>query len=123
MNLKDFYLSPEGRVTRREYWQRLFLPTFGLVFVAVILDNIFGWTPRYLPWGVLTVLASWLLFYPSIVVTVKRLHDHNKTGWWFLIYLVPFAGWVWQIIECGCLRGTAGDNRYGPDPVQIPATL
>ena len=60
--------------------------------------------------------------YPTIIVLVKRLHDHNKSGWWCLIYFIPIAGWVWALIECGFLRGTVGDNRYGPLPTTRPAT-
>jgi hypothetical protein len=59
MNWKEFYLLPEGRVTRGEWWQWLFLPTFGITLVTIILDNIFGWTFGYWPWGILTMLASW----------------------------------------------------------------
>jgi uncharacterized membrane protein YhaH (DUF805 family) len=87
----------------------------------------------------------------SIAVGVKRLHDRNKSGWYLLLfYLVPsilvvigvligafvedstiiatvlgllaFAIGVWTFVEMGCLRGTIGVNRYGPDPV-APATI
>jgi uncharacterized membrane protein YhaH (DUF805 family) len=116
MNWKEFYLLPEGRVTRGEWWQWLFLPTFGITLVTIILDNIFGWTFGYWPWGILTMLASWFLAYPTIFVSVKRLHDLNKTGWWYLFYVIPGAGWIWSFVELGCLRGTVGANRYGPDP-------
>ena len=76
-------------------------------------------------------------------VTIKRLHDRDKSGWWYLIYgIAPFAfflaaiyfwtaraleaasilfvlsfvGLIWAIFELGFLRGTAGPNRYGPAP-------
>jgi uncharacterized membrane protein YhaH (DUF805 family) len=116
----QFYLSPEGRVTRAEWWQKLFLPSFGLMFVTAILDAAFGLSSRHWPMGPISIVASWILLYPTIVVSVKRLHDHNKSGWWFLIYVVPVAGWFWQVVECGFLRGTLGDNRYGPDTLPPP---
>ena len=52
----------------------------------------------------------------GIGLSVKRLHDHDKSGLWFFVYFIPVAGFIWQLIECGLLRGTEGDNDYGPDP-------
>jgi uncharacterized membrane protein YhaH (DUF805 family) len=120
MNWKEFYLSPKGRVTRKEWWQWLVLPIIVLILGTTILDFAFGSASRGSPLGILTTFASWLTIYPEIIVSVKRLHDHDKSGWWYLVYLVPIAGWVWIFIECGCLRGTLGDNRYGPDPLPPP---
>ena len=62
---------------------------------------------------VFIVAATWI----SIAVAVKRYHDRNKSGWWVLIVLVPVIGGLWYLIECGFLRGTAGPNDYGPDPL------
>ena len=56
------------------------------------------------------------MIYPAVVVNIKRFHDRNKSGWWVLIALIPLVGALWIVIECGFLRGTVGDNRYGPDP-------
>lgn len=47
----------------------------------------------------------------------KRWHDHDKSGWWFLLSFVPYLGGLVSFVICGCLRGTRGPNRYGPDPV------
>jgi uncharacterized membrane protein YhaH (DUF805 family) len=82
-----------------------------------------------------------LLLIVGIFVGIKRLHDRNKSGWWLLLfYLVPmgfswisailsrngigalfalasFIVWIWALVELGCLRGTAGPNRYGEDPL------
>jgi uncharacterized membrane protein YhaH (DUF805 family) len=74
----------------------------------------------------------------GIAVGIKRLHDRDKSGWWLLVfYLGPsvlsglgastgfqvgfgiasFALALWAFVELGCLRGTAGANQYGPDPL------
>lgn len=50
-------------------------------------------------------------------MAIKRYHDRDKSGAWVLIQLVPFVGPFWYVIEAGCLRGTVGPNRYGPDPL------
>jgi uncharacterized membrane protein YhaH (DUF805 family) len=59
------------------------------------------------------ILVTWI----SIAVGIKRFHDRNKSGVWILIIFVPVIGGLWYLIECGFLRGTAGPNDYGPDPL------
>jgi uncharacterized membrane protein YhaH (DUF805 family) len=66
-------------------------------------------------WVLLLVPPSlWIV----LVVSVKRWHDRNKSGRWVLVNLVPVIGWLWQLIECGFLRGTVGPNRFGQDPLR-----
>ena len=52
---------------------------------------------------------------PGIAVSVRRLHDRDKSGWWLLIGFIPLIGGilllVWMVME-----GDRGDNRFGPDP-------
>ena len=64
------------------------------------------------------MVVNLLLFWPQVGVSVKRWHDRNKSGWWVLIALVPFVGWVWVLVENGFLRGDAGANRFGDPPSQ-----
>jgi uncharacterized membrane protein YhaH (DUF805 family) len=84
----------------------------------------------------LIALIVWIAIAISgVFVGIKRLHDRDKSGWWLvLFYLVPsvlsglsdqsvilplagFAISVWAFVELGCLRGTVGPNKYGPDPL------
>jgi uncharacterized membrane protein YhaH (DUF805 family) len=89
--------------------------------------------------GIGFFLLMLVIYIPLIVsavfVGIKRLHDRDKSGWWLLVfYLVPsvlngladlsaifslaaFAISIWAFVELGCLRGTQGPNRYGPDPL------
>jgi uncharacterized membrane protein YhaH (DUF805 family) len=63
------------------------------------------------------ILAMYpLVIWVSLAISVKRWHDLDKSGWWWLINFVPCIGPLWAFIETGCLRGTLGDNDYGPDP-------
>ncbi len=66
---------------------------------------------------ILVVLIALALVYPGINLGIKRFHDRDKSGWWVLIILVPIIGPIWYFIEAGCLRGTVGPNRFGPDPL------
>lgn len=52
---------------------------------------------------------------PGLAVSVRRLHDINKSGWWILISLVPCVGGLILLI-LDCIEGDPGDNQYGPNP-------
>lgn len=53
-------------------------------------------------------------FIPSLSVTVRRLHDTGRSGWWLLALLIPFGGII--IFVFSCLDSHPGDNRFGPNP-------
>ena len=61
------------------------------------------------------LLISIPFIWINLAMSVKRWHDRNKSSWWVLINAIPYIGGIWTFIECGCLRGTVGDNHYGPD--------
>ena len=105
------YVTFSGRARRPEYW---YWVLFGVLvaIVAGILDAvIFGANS-----GVFSGLSSLALLLPNLAVTVRRLHDTDRSGWWMLILLLPFVGAVVLFVFM-CLRGTAGLNRFGPEPM------
>ena len=59
-----------------------------------------------------------LLIWMEFALCIKRFHDHNSSGWWCLVLLVPAVGVVFFVVELGMMRGTKGDNNYGPDPIE-----
>ena len=64
-----------------------------------------------------TFSILWLLItIPFLSVTCRRLHDTNRRAWFLLLYFIPFLGVIWLLVLC-TLKGTEGDNRYGPDPI------
>jgi uncharacterized membrane protein YhaH (DUF805 family) len=89
--------------------------------VASVLDAGLGLMDPESGYGPVSIIATLVMIYPAIIVTIKRYHDRNKSGWWVLIALIPIVGAIWQIIELGFLRGTVGQNRFGSDPVATPA--
>lgn len=106
----------EGRINRAKFW-------LGIVVVNItlwILYGIAGATRSSAMWG-LVGLLSLLSIWPSLAISIKRWHDRDKSGWWVLIALVPFIGWLWALIETGFLLGTPGPNQYGPDPLVVDA--
>jgi uncharacterized membrane protein YhaH (DUF805 family) len=101
------YVGFSGRARRSEYW--FFALFCFLVDVAAsMLDAALGVR-------VLSVLAGLALVLPTLAVTVRRLHDTDRTGWWLLIGLVPVAG-VIVLLVFVCLDSQPFPNRYGPSP-------
>jgi uncharacterized membrane protein YhaH (DUF805 family) len=126
------YADFRGRSRRREYWLFILfnvLMGVALVLLGAILTGGFGGYDGTGDAPAIAILgfAPFILFYlavlvPSIAVQVRRLHDRGWSGWWllgfYLLSWVPVLGLILSIglIVVMCLPGTAGPNRFGPDP-------
>ena len=62
-----------------------------------------------------STVVSLGLFLPSLAVSIRRLHDIDRTGWWMLIIFTIIG--VLLLLAWDCIKGTTGSNRYGPDPL------
>ena len=71
---------------------------------------------RHWTYSPLNSLAGLALFLPGIAVSIRRLHDLDRTGWWLLLILTIIGGIV--LLAWFCMRGTVGPNRFGPDPLE-----
>ena len=71
----------------------------------------------YVGAGVL-VLAGLILFLPSLALAVRRLHDTGKSGWWYLIGVIPIVSYIGGLVLLVfyCTDGEAGTNKWGPNP-------
>lgn len=116
MDWKYLFTSLEGRIGRQSYWMGVIAISV-ITIVAALIDVVLG-TMHDNGLGIVSGIVGLLLIYPTIVLYAKRWHDRNKSGWWTLIALVPVIGGLWMLIELGFLRGTDGDNRFGPDPLR-----
>jgi uncharacterized membrane protein YhaH (DUF805 family) len=160
----QFYFSLNGRISRSQYWLRFVVPYIVIYFMLEIIGAIAGpGSNLYIAISITIFIFSLAMFWPSIAILVKRIHDRNKSGWWALFLYVPtfvftvlLLVWVgaaivavaagetdaalpslgglgilvivlgvmvlgidiWFFVEFGCLRGTIGSNRFGPDPVR-----
>ena len=65
--------------------------------------------------SVLGALFSLAMFLPSLAAGVRRLHDLDKSGWWYLLVLIPIIGAL-VLLYFFVQKGTAGANRFGPPP-------
>jgi uncharacterized membrane protein YhaH (DUF805 family) len=108
MQVLKKYAVFAGRARRKEFWM-FFLVYLIIVVVLMIIESILG-----LP-GILSGIYSLALLIPSIAVTVRRLHDTGRTGWWWWIGLVPVIGIIVLLVFMA-LEGEPGPNQYGPDP-------
>jgi uncharacterized membrane protein YhaH (DUF805 family) len=106
--VKDNYANFKGRARRKEYWMFV-LFNFLFACAAVIVDFIVGTLP------LLYVVYLLAVIIPGIAVTVRRLHDTGKSGWWYFICLIPIIGAIWLLVLL-CTDGTVGVNGYGPSP-------
>jgi uncharacterized membrane protein YhaH (DUF805 family) len=143
-DLFEFLFGASGRINRAKYWRSVLLFAIAGLITAVILFTAAGIAAPLFIIMVVLVLIPWLLW--GFSITTERLHDRDKSAWWLAVfYLVPgvlgqlakaawfagtagtalhyilalagFALTIWGFVEIGCLRGTAGSNTYGPDPL------
>jgi len=129
------YAEFSGRSRRKEYWMFALLMIIvyavggGLMASALWPMMTAGVTPtaEMFTGGAMVGAAVLVLFtvailVPAIAVTVRRLHDRDMSGWWYLGVLilgqVPYLGALVQLgfLVLMCLPGTPGPNRFGPDP-------
>jgi uncharacterized membrane protein YhaH (DUF805 family) len=105
------WISPDGPPRSEYWWWHLFY--WLAVVVLLMLDGLVA--SLHGP-PVLTLLALLALFLPTLAGTVRRLHDTDHSGWMILIAMVPLVGPIIYLVFM-CQRGTAGPNRFGPDPL------
>ena len=114
MDFKKFYLSPEGRVNRKQFWLWLVLPLTAIEILLALVDVKTGNYNSELSVGLFSGIFALVALIPAIIVYIKRFHDRDKSGWWVLIGLIPIIGLIWLLVELGFLTGTSGPNRFGP---------
>ena len=116
------YADFEGRSRRKEYWMFTLLSLIiyvvvGLLFVAAgSIDDNFN-SPFSIILLILAAAIVLALIVPSIAVSVRRFHDQDKSGWFYLLNFVPYVGGIIVMVFM-CLEGTRGPNRFGADPKQ-----
>ncbi|MEK7890617.1 DUF805 domain-containing protein [Burkholderia contaminans] len=110
------YATFEGRARRAEYWYFVLLTT--VLSIAAQIIGVAGRDGGLITLLLLAVLAliSLALIIPGIAVSVRRLHDTGRSGWFLLLGLIPVVGGILLLVWT-CSRGTEGPNRFGADPI------
>ena len=146
--LFEFLFGASGRINRAKYWRSLLIFCGAGLLVGVILLTAAGIAAPLFILMLAIVFIPWLLW--GIAFHTERLHDRGKSAWWLLVfYAAPgvlgqlakgawFAGAagtglhcvlalagvalsIWGFVEIGCLRGNAGPNKYGSNPLSVHA--
>lgn len=114
------YATFDGRARRREYW---FFALFNCIaiFVLALIDGMAGTFSEEAGFGLLSGLYLLGVLLPNIAVTVRRLHDTNRSGWWILIGFIPLIGFIVMLIFA-LLDSTPGTNRFGANPKDVPGS-
>jgi uncharacterized membrane protein YhaH (DUF805 family) len=112
------YTTFSGRAVRSEYWNfTLFLVIFSFIFdyIDSLVAGVSYWeyTDLFGPLSVIYIIATTI---PGLSVSVRRLHDVNKSGWWLflsftVIGLIPLIYWA-------CKKGDEEDNKFGPNSLK-----
>jgi uncharacterized membrane protein YhaH (DUF805 family) len=131
------YADFSGRARRKEFWMFFLLNFIVSMLLFVLLFASLPWSEMMaasqaqqagMPYGgpqpepgamfffVFAIYMLWVLvtLLPTLAVSVRRLHDQDKSGWFYLLNFVPFGGIV--LIVFYFMEGTRGPNQYGPDP-------
>ena len=108
------YAEFEGRTTRKEFW--MFVLFHVLIMIGLmILDNLLGLADSRSGYGVLTGLYGLAVFIPGLAISMRRLHDIGKSGWWLLLNFIPLIGPL-VLIVFYVIDSEKGSNEYGPNP-------
>jgi len=106
------YAVFSGRARRKEYW---FFVLFNIIisFMLGLIEGLIGLAPDS-P-SILGLIYGLAVLLPGLAVSVRRLQDTGKSGWWLLIAFVPLVGAIVLIVFMA-QDSTPGDNQYGPNP-------
>ncbi|MFC9796855.1 DUF805 domain-containing protein [Streptomyces sp. NPDC057695] len=106
------YAVFSGRARRKEFWMfQLFNFIISIVLVAI---------GTAIDFSLLSTIYSLAVLLPSLGVTIRRLHDTGRSGWWILIGLVPIVGFIVLIVFTAS-EGEQQQNAHGPNPKLAPA--
>lgn len=103
------YAVFDGRARRKEYWMFVLMNFFVCIGIGLI-EGLLGLGQ------ILGTLYGLAIFIPTLAVSVRRLHDSGRTGWWILVGFVPLLGTL-VLLLFFCFEGDSGSNEYGVDPI------
>ncbi len=113
INVLRKYADFSGRARRYEYWM--------FCLANIIIGFVLGLIPFV--GATLSGLYSVVVLIPSLALCVRRLHDIGKSGWYYLITLIPVVGIILVLIWF-CTDSDAQPNRWGESPkYAVPAAF
>lgn len=107
------YFQFSGRASRSEFWYWVLFNILGGIVIG-FFDAFILRMPQLRPLG---IIFSLTMIIPNISVTIRRLHDINRSGWWQLLSFIPIIGWIF-LIKWDCTKGDENTNRFGDNPLK-----
>jgi uncharacterized membrane protein YhaH (DUF805 family) len=111
------YAVFSGRSRRKEYWYYYLFYMLTYIVLAII-DGVAGTYSEEAGVGLLSGIYGLAALLPSIGVSVRRLHDTSRSGWWLFISLIPVIGIIVLIVFLAS-DSKPEDNQYGPNPKAV----
>lgn len=109
------YAVFKGRARRKEFWYFCLFHFSIIILLFLIEYAITGEDPtRNNNPGVMVSLYALATLIPFLAVSMRRLHDTNRSGWWVLLYYIPIANFF--LLASMARRGQPGENEYGYNP-------
>lgn len=108
----DSYCRFQGRSSRSEYWWWVLFVAI-LSFCIGIIEGILGFSMTAVQ--TTSGILSLVLLLPGLGLSVRRLHDIGKSGWWVLLGFIPVVGAI-ILITWFARNSEMTENRYGPVP-------
>ena len=105
------YLVFRGRAPRAEFWWFVLFSAIVSGLASGVSYGVSGEAN-----GAIPGIVDLVMILPGIAVQVRRLHDIDRSGWWYWLALIPIVGWI-ILLVWNCKRGTHGPNSYGADPL------
>lgn len=118
------YVEFQGRASRSEFFRYNLMISLCLTIIPIILGII-----KLVSNNIMTVIVLYVLLgiielaliLPGLAIAVRRLHDTNKSGWFFLINFIPIVGPIWFLILM-LTKGDVDTNNYGERTSYIQIT-
>ncbi|MBQ4405278.1 MAG: DUF805 domain-containing protein [Selenomonadaceae bacterium] len=120
MELLNKIYTTEGRLNRLSFLKYQVIWTLisaVVVFILAFIGGFLSGDPQSVLVTVPTGIWSFISGIGSIMISIRRLHDLNKSGWWLLLFLIPLVD-IFFLVYIFVIPGTGGRNRYGADPSQ-----
>jgi uncharacterized membrane protein YhaH (DUF805 family) len=111
------YANINGRARRSEYWYYVLVNVLVYLLSLILIAICFAAGIEIVGFIIIGGLAIYMILniVPNICVLVRRLHDVNKSGWYYFVTFIPLIGSFW-LIYLLCSEGDHGSNDYGKDP-------
>ena len=118
----------QSRATRSELWYYYLFAEL-LTLGAIMIDGLLGLSVRSFSIlidsqtiefnvGPILIISFFLTVIPLTALRIRRLHDTNHSGWWYLLIMIPIIGWILILIWL-CKNSDKEDNRFGSNPKYI----